>query len=155
MFELILMLLLTIYIMLPVVLTSFLFGGFLINPGSMKFCDLRNLLGLFFETIVLWIFADRTLCGSLQTIQGGLFSKSGHYIVAQGIRSFGLVLVANILQLLTDLYESRRIPSVDEHFITTAFCHAYQNIQEEFYYYVEKIDGVSPRNTAHPGPCHL
>lgn|GEM_PF-1890051 len=139
----IVMVLMTIYIIIPMVLTGYLFGIFLLQSSPMKLSDLRKLLGLFYRAPVFWLYINQVLAGSLRPITNSFFSKSGHYIVSPTILSFCFLQITIIFQIMTSAWQSKCSSNFE--FIANAVFNA-RNKEEEYYFYVGKICGVNPWN---------
>ena len=137
----IVMVLMTIYIIIPMVLTGYLFGIFLLQSSPMKLSDLRKLLGLFYRATVFWLYINQVLAGSLRPIANNFFSKSGHYIVSSTILFFCFLQITIIFQIMTSAWQSKCSSNFE--FIANAVFNA-RNKEEEYYFYVGKICGVNP-----------
>ena len=132
-------LLMTLYIIVPIVLMGHISGIFLLKSGPMKISDLRRLLGLFFEITVLWIYIELVVSGSLQLLTRNLFSLSGHFMVSEAIVSFCLLIIPVIFQILINHWKLLTcFPYFLEHSITGNVRNA-QSEEGEYYFYVRKI----------------
>jgi hypothetical protein len=141
-------LLMTLYIIIPIILMGYISGIFLLKSGPMKVFDLRRLLGLFFEITVLWIYVEQVVSGSLRLLIENLFSLSGHFMVSEAILSFCLLILSIIFYIIINLWKlSMYFPCFLEHSVSNNFRNA-QIEEGEYYFYVEKNIQI---NSCHQG----
>ena len=127
----VLSLLLAIYIIVPTIITGYVFGIFLFKSGSMKFADLRKLLGLFFSMLLISAFIRHTIDESLRPIIENLFSLSGHYMISEAILSLYLLILL-ILLVLTQPWKSRCFPYIVGHFTSNDIQNAHRKEEKHY-----------------------
>ncbi|MCC5465389.1 hypothetical protein [Pelosinus baikalensis] len=148
-------LLMTLYIIIPIILMGYISGVFLLKSGPMKFSDLRRLLGLFFGITILWLYVEQVVSGSLRLLTKNFFSLSGHFMVSEATLSFCLFIILIVFQILINPWKlSICFPNFLEHSIAGNVCNA-QNEEGEYYFYVGKIITTNPCDSEYPKPSGI